>query len=292
MTERPTTRRGTILSRSAHRDPSSGVEVEGEKGQQVGTSQATPAPSRRRPLVAEPLPVREEQIEVKDDGRGGGQLGPSERRSASERRATRMPAAAWIAVTFLLIAALLLAAFGLQQRSKLQSNQRQAGQLRQVSGALVAALTTYDYQNMDDWKARVLVHAVGQLRNSFNQLAPGTIPLVAGTHQRSTGTVQEVLIGQVQGDKATTMVLVNVTITGLSGTRQFASHDHLTMLKVDGKWQVDYLDSVNFDPSTGSGVNPTPGTATPGGSTTTPSPASPAPPSTAPATTAPPASHP
>jgi hypothetical protein len=292
VTERPITRRGTILSRSAHRDSSSGGEADGERGQQVETSRATSAPARQRPLVAEPLPVHEDQIEAEAYGPAAGQPGPSERRVG---KATRMPTLAWIAITVLLIAALLLAAFGLQQRSKVQSTQRQAQQLRQVSGALVAALTTYDYQNMDDWKARVQVHAVGHLRDSFNQLAPGTTQLVTGTHQRSTGTVQEVLVGQVQGGKATTMVLVNVTVTGLSGTRQFASHDHLTLLKVGGQWQVDDLDSVNYDPSTGTGATPSPGTSTPAGPTTAPTTAPatpPASPTTAPATTAPPASHP
>jgi hypothetical protein len=291
VTERPTTRRGTILSRSARHDRSTGAEADGERVQQVEGSRATSAPARQRPLVAQPLAVHEEQIDAEEYGLGGDPPGAPERRDG---RVARMPAIAWIAIAVLLIAALLLATFGLQQRSKLQSSQRQAQQLGQVSGALVAALTTYDYQNMDDWKARVLVHAVGHLRDSFNQLAPGTTQLVAGTHQRSTGTVQEVLIGQVQGGKATTMVLVNVTVTGLSGTRQFASHDHLTLLKVGGRWQVDDLDSVNYDPSSGTSVTPSPGTSTPGGSTTTPTtaPATTAPATTAPATTAPPASHP
>jgi hypothetical protein len=190
-----------------------------------------------------------------------------------------MPAAAWAAIAGLLVVALLLALFGLQQRSKRQSSQRESQQLRQVSGALVAALTTYDYQNMADWKSRFLVHAVGSLRNSFNQLAPGTEQLVIGTHQRSTGTIQDVFVGPVQGGRAATMVVANVTVTGLSGTRQFATHDRLSLLKVGGRWQVDDLESVNYDPATGSGVTPAPGTPTPGSSAST-------------TTTAPPATHP
>jgi hypothetical protein len=194
-------------------------------------------------------------------------------------RASRMPAAALAGIAGLLIVALVLALFGLQQRSKLRASQRESQQLRQVSGALVAALTTYDYQNMADWKTRFLVHAVGSLRNSFNQLAPGTEQLVVGTHQRSTGTIQDVLVGPVQGGRAATMVVANVTVTGLSGTRQFATHDRLSLLKVGGHWQVDDLESVNYDPATGSGVTPAPGTPTPGSSAST-------------TTTAPPATHP
>jgi hypothetical protein len=43
--------------------------------------------------------------------------------------------------------------------------------------------------------------------------------------------------------------LVRVTITGLAGTRQFASYDKLSVLKVNGQWQVDDIESLNFDPS-------------------------------------------
>jgi hypothetical protein len=255
-----------------------------------------PTPTRQRPLVAKPLAVEsaisEPEVEL-DRGPAGILAGlapdqppsdqpPPDQPAAARRRsrpASRMPAVAWAAVAGLLVVALLLALFGLQQRDKVQASQREARQLRQVSGALVAALTTYDYQNMADWRSRFLVHAVGSLRNSFIQLAPGTEQLVVGTHQRSTGTVQDVFLGSVQGGRAATMVVANVTVTGLSGTRQFATHDRLSLLKVGGRWQVDDLESVNYDPATGGGVTPAPGTPTPGSSASS-------------TTTAPPATHP
>ena len=55
-------------------------------------------------------------------------------------------------------------------------------------------------------------------------------------------------MGDVQSGRATTVVVVNVTVTGLSGTRQFGSYDKLSVLKVNGQWQVDDIDTLNFDP--------------------------------------------
>jgi hypothetical protein len=282
VTDRPVVRRGTILARSARRDQPAGAEGEGQKGLTAEAVEPPAAPKRQRPLVAEPLSLdpdssESELIPAQAATEPVGESPPARPRRGGRPSGTSH--AAWAAIAGLLVVALLLALFGLQQRSKLQRGQRESQQLRQVSGALVAALTTYDYQKMDDWKNRFLAHAVGSLRNSFNQLAPGTTQLVVGTHQRSTGTVQDVLIGPIQGGRATTMVVANVTVTGLSGTRQFATHDRLSLLKVGGRWQVDDLDSVNYDPSTGSGITPAPGTPTPANSAST-------------STTPPPPTHP
>ena len=57
--------------------------------------------------------------------------------------------------------------------------------------------------------------------------------------------------------------LLNVAVTGISGTRQFASYDKLTVLKVNGQWHVDDIESLNFDAASGTGQG--------AGSTSTPS---------------------
>ena len=46
---------------------------------------------------------------------------------------------------------------------------------------------------------------------------------------------------------------MNVAVTGLSGTRQFSSYDKLTVLNVNGRWQVDDIDSLNFDAANSTG---------------------------------------
>ena len=62
----------------------------------------------------------------------------------------------------------ICALLALQQRSQLQQQRSQTRDLEQVSGQLVGALTTYDYQHLADWQKAVLAHATGSFRNGFN----------------------------------------------------------------------------------------------------------------------------
>jgi Mce-associated membrane protein len=221
-------------------------------------------PSRpERPALPKKLildvPSPTEQVDAEAEGKGR-PVAPA-----------RLPRWALAGMGLLVAVALLLALFGLQQRSRLQDLRSQTKELRDTSGQLVAALTTYDYQNLDAWRTAVLAHATGSFRNSFNNSFDATKQLLTATHNRATSVVQDVYVGGVQGGRATTVVIVNVTVTGLSGTRQFGSYDKLTVLKVGGRWQVDDIDSLNFDPSNGSGPKAaTPGAgATPSSTTTT-----------------------
>jgi hypothetical protein len=106
----------------------------------------------------------------------------------------------------------------------------------------------------------VLVHATGSFRNGFNDRFSSVEKLLTATHNRATSTVQGIFVGDVQGGRATTVVIVNVTVTGLSGTRQFGSYDKLTVLRVNGQWQVDDIETLNFD-STAVPASSTPSTA-------------------------------
>jgi hypothetical protein len=156
-----------------------------------------------------------------------------------------------VAVVGLCALALVLALVALQQHSRLQDDRNQTRDLKQVSGQLVGALTTYDYQHLSDWQNAVLAHATGSFRNGFNERFPSVQKLLTATHNRATSTVQGIYVGDVQGGRASTVVIVNVTVTGLSGTRQFGSYDKLTVLKVNGRWQVDDIETLNFDSTTG-----------------------------------------
>jgi Mce-associated membrane protein len=196
----------------------------------------------------------------------------------------RGPASAWaaiggVAIVVLVIIALLAALFGLQQRNKLRDRQRESQQIQTIAGQTVAALTTYDYQNLDAWKKAVLAHATGAFQNSFNNAVEGAKLLLAAAHNRSTGAVQNVFVGPVSGGKDTAGVVVDVTVTGLSGTRLIRYFQQVTLLKVGGQWRVDDMQvSELIAPSTGSSAVPPTGTAPSGGA--------------APATTVPPATHP
>jgi hypothetical protein len=155
------------------------------------------------------------------------------------------------AIAGLCALALVLALVALQQHTQLQRERNQTRDIKQVSGQLIGALTTYDYQHLSDWQKAVLAHATGSFRNGFNDRFPSVEKLLAATHNRATSTVQGIFVSDVQSGRANTVVIVNVIVTGLTGTRQFGSYDKLTVLKVNGQWQVDDIETLNFDPTTG-----------------------------------------
>jgi hypothetical protein len=208
-----------------------GVEAAPDEPDALDARQTTP-PSR---------PERTAQTGPDSDGDEGHQPAPA--------RSIPWPMAA---VAALCVLALVLALVALQQRSQLQRDHKQTTELKQVSGQLVGALTTYDCQHLPDWQKAVLTHATGSFRNGFNDRFSSVEKLLTATHNRATSTVQGIYVGDVPGGRASTVVIVNVTVTGLSGTRQFGSYDKLSVLKVNGRWQVDDIETLNFDSTAGS----------------------------------------
>ena len=102
------------------------------------------------------------------------------------------------------MAAVVLALVGVQQHNRLQSQERERRNLEQVSGQLVGALTTYDYQHLDSWRASVLTHATGSFRSGFNDRFGSVKQLLTASHNRATSTVQGVFVGDVTAGRATT----------------------------------------------------------------------------------------
>ena len=148
----------------------------------------------------------------------------------------------------LALAALVFAIVGLQQRSNLQAQQDQTNQLRAVSGQAVAALTTYNYQNLNQWKNAVLTNATGAFQTQFQSSLSGFEQAYVASHNRGTGTIQGIWVGPVASGKATTVVLVQITVTSLTGTHTLDPYVQVTLLKVAGRWRVDDIEAT-FDTS-------------------------------------------
>jgi len=149
--------------------------------------------------------------------------------------------------------ALVIALLGLRERSALHHDRSQRTAVQDVSGRWVGALIKLDYQHLDAWRTSVLQLSSDAVSKSFQQIFGGLEQLYVADHLRSTGTVQSIFVGTISAGKASTVVLVNTTITGLTGTQQRGSYVQLSLLNVHGKWLIDHIDEVNFQPgSTGS----------------------------------------
>ena len=197
---------------------------------------------------------------------------PIEGPAAGARPGQPPQAVIWkIALAAMTVIALVAALLGLQQRSKRNHDRQQAKAVQDTSGQWVGALTNLDYQHLDSWRSNVLRYSTGSVNSSFDKLFGSLEQLYTADHLRGTGTVQNIFVGSVAGGKASTVVLVNVTVTGLTGTRQYGSYAQLSLLNVHGKWLIDTIDEVNFPlNSTGSAGTPAAGTA-PSAAPSTPS---------------------
>lgn len=176
----------------------------------------------------------------------------------------RQPGRLWLVVVVAGLAALALAMalVALNQRSHVRTQQSRDRELRRVSGQLVGALTTYDYQHLDAFQGTVLANATGAFRRDFDARFPALRDVLVADHSRATGTVEDIFVGPVEAGRATTLVRVIYTVTGLTGTRQIGSYDTLTVLKVSGRWQVDDIQTLLFNPTQNAGSSaPTTGSA-------------------------------
>jgi hypothetical protein len=180
--------------------------------------------------------------------------------AGTDRPATPVrPAARWplVACVVLALTALVFAILALQQRGAVQASQEQASALRDVSGQAVAALTSYDYQHLDQWKASVLRNATGSFENQFQSSFASFEQAYVAEHNRGTGAVQDVWVGPVASGKASTVVLVDITVTSLTGTHSLEPYVQVTLLKVAGRWRVDDVQAT-FDTGGGSAPSSSP----------------------------------
>jgi hypothetical protein len=164
--------------------------------------------------------------------------------------ARHQPHWSMVVCVLLALAALALALVALQQRRARQGDQAQTNELRDVSGRTIAALTSYDYQHLDQWKSSVLADATGSFQDQFTSGFSGFEQTYVAEHNRGTGTVEGVWVGPVASGKATAVVLVQVAVTSLTGTHSLEPYVQVTLLKVAGRWRVDDVQAT-FDTSGG-----------------------------------------
>jgi hypothetical protein len=175
----------------------------------------------------------------------------------------RVPVALVILCALLAVAAVGMALVAVVQYQTVQRNRDRDSRLRDVSGQTVAALTTYDYQQLDTWKKSVLSNLTGTFAKTFETSVGGYEQVYLAEHNRGTSTIEGVWIGQAKADQASTVVLVRITVTSLTGTHTIEPYVQLTLLKVGGKWRVDDVQYTLDSGSAGAPANST--TAPPGG---------------------------
>ena len=137
--------------------------------------------------------------------------------------------------------------------------------VEEASGRFASALLTYDYQDLDTAKRRVLELSTGKFRREYEQAFSGGLDvLFQQTQARSTGTVTELFVGPMEDGSVTTVVVVDAVAQGSAGgRRQVNSYIQLELVKVDGQWKVDGVTYLNTGGPAETGTTTTTTTAAP-----------------------------
>ena len=178
-------------------------------------------------------------------------LGPEPEADPTPRRS---PRTAWIAATAVLfVAVVALAVVAASQRATLAAERDDRKEIERVSGELATALLTYDYEDLDASRDRVLARATGKFRKEYESaFESGLKTLLTETKATSKGTVTDIYISDIDRATASTIVVANAVADGTAGRRaSLASYIQLDLVEVEGRWRVDGVTNLTFGQTAG-----------------------------------------
>lgn len=134
--------------------------------------------------------------------------------------------------------------------------------LRETAGRFGEALVSYDYHDPQAHRDTVLGLATGSFRDEYEAaFDQGLAKVITEVKAVSRGHVKDVYLSAVDEERAQAIVVVDIDHEGTSGPNTlYDVYFRLTLVKIDGRWKVDQVTDLNFDPAGGA---VTPGTTTP-----------------------------
>ncbi|HEX4903260.1 MAG TPA: hypothetical protein VFV42_10660 [Acidimicrobiales bacterium] len=230
------------------------------------------------PPTGDPAPT----AEVAEVGSTGGR--PDVRMPEDERR----PRLALILVPLVALAAVsvALAALGWSEASDANAELDDAAAARRVAAEFGEAYLSFDTDDVDGATDRLLTLATETFADEFESTrAPSIEELFAAGDTVTRASVQDVFAGEVTGDRARALVVVDIDASGPEGRQRLVGLSFvLEMVREDSRWLVDAVGPAPFpevvggpdgDPPTAPDPSsPTPSTTTTPTSTTVPAPTS------------------
>ena len=160
----------------------------------------------------------------------------------------------WVAASALLfVAVVALALVAASQRAELAEERDDRKEIERVSGELATALLTYDYEDLEASRDRVLSRATGKFRKEYESaFESGLKTLLTETKATSKGTVTDIYLSDIQDSTASTIVVANAVADGTAGRRaSLASYIQLDLVEVEGRWRVDGVTNLTFGQTAG-----------------------------------------
>lgn len=177
---------------------------------------------------------------------GAGGTPTTDRPNAAPQRRWRAGLAA--AAVTMAVAAVALGLLAASLWGQLADERDERAEVSRVAGTMAAALLTYDYEDLDAARERVLSLSTGKFRTEYRTAFEGLRTLLSEAKASSRGTVTDVYLSREEGEPtAAAIVVVNTVAEGTAGRRAtVASYIQLDLVKVDGEWKVDGVTNLNF----------------------------------------------
>jgi hypothetical protein len=189
---------------------------------------------------------------------------------ATPDRAPRPPAFV-LAVSLAVLFGLLAVVFAVLAASGDGSGEGgQVTSLRRAAGEMAEAFFTWDYEDLDAHRDRVLALATGSFRNEYEEQFDASLrDVITTARSTSEAFVQDVYVSEIDEERAEAVVVVDLEQDGVAGPRdQTDIYVVITFVEVDGDWKVDDV----TDPFPVGGLPGGSGAATSGSTTTAPVP--------------------
>lgn len=163
-----------------------------------------------------------------------------------------------VALALIALGALVTAVALWSSRSDLRREADQRDEVASVAGRFAEVLLSYDHQDLD-----ASVDAVRELATAdfadeysgaFDAGLGGQIETLEAT---STARIREVFVASFTGDTTRAVVIADSDIVSAAGSRAtVGTYLDITLIRLDGRWQVDDVTSVA---NAGSRLSPVPG---------------------------------
>lgn len=203
-----------------------------------------PTPKRRAPRAKAPAPSAGPPTESTPASTDDASYVPGGQAPA-DRRSTVLVLAVSLAVLFGIVAAVL----GVVAVSNGGGDGTPLASLRRAAGTAAEAFFTYDYENPEAHKERMLELSTGSFRSEYEDaFDEGLGELITRVKATSEGFVKDVYVSEIDEERAQAVVVSDVTRNGVGGPRTVADvYILLSFVRVDGEWRVDDLTDLNFD---------------------------------------------
>lgn len=179
-----------------------------------------------------------------DDAAAGPEPAPPHPAGAPAPR--RLPVATVLAVLFAAVA-VFLAFVATSLQGELDDEREERRAVGRVAGTFSEAILTFDVDDLDATRERVLELATGDFAREFEEGFAGLAELVQTASSSARATVDDVFVGEIDGGEASAITVVDLVADGPSGPRSVAdTYLRLSLVRVDGEWRVDGVTSLNF----------------------------------------------